>query len=658
MAYQATPRFTGQSLAVTNPIGFADDIASLGNLIDKLSERRIQQARQEEQLALQRQDRELAQAKEARMEAQGLRKSKAEWIKHNVGQKSLADARAARGGSAEPLYMYDDEGNLRTFNPEDIPFAPTATQPGEAGVDLPPFPTEGPQDIDAALQGTGGVPGAPELPPVAPPAPIETLQGTPPGPETMAMLNALPFGGEKPAAPSPATQAPPAAPEPPVGPQPQAGSAIMRPPVVRGVSYKALPDLATVENLTEAQLDAGPPGAPGQAPRGKRVIYRGTPLGDITIDQEQARNDLRAQRQFDAEGIQQQLQNPNLPPEARKYLETQLAVTLGGIPPKPGQTILAEAGKTARQQTGISAQERMQTERLNAAVSLEQLKQEGRIKLKQTPKSKLGKGTSGGIDGIRVGNPDATGEFIPIPQTRYGKRPDMLIGQVRQDWRTWSMNNDIKTQFRGLRRLYLAQNNVEANGPHSGVLNIEAAFNYLGFVRGGVPVQNETREMLDHRRTWGDRLHGLLARAEIAVPLQKFLKGEELTEEEANRAMNVMSEGERQRILEGIAESREVMSGQVAASLEPFLGNYAGLQGPGGVLMQKAATRTVNSMLSVAGLPAVIDPYGLGDRTAPMASPSLAAPKGEAQSSPSGGSQALEAAVNKLLEGKKNGVAK
>lgn len=647
MAYPAYPRFTGEPLAVTNPIGFADGIASVGNLIDALSQRRIQNARQDELLALQRQDRELAQAKEARMEAQGLRKSKFERMKADQEGYRRQVERSARGQDLEPILTEDAQGNPVWIRPERLPDErPTqSAQPG--GVDLPPLLPGGPQDIDTALQGAGGVPGAPELPPTAPPAPIETLQGTPPGPETMAMLNALPFGGGRAAPPEPAQPGPPAGQEPPAGPQPQAQSAIMRPPVVRGASYRALPDLATIENLTEAQLDAGPPGAQPQAPRGARYAYNFPSQEPLIIDQEKARSDLRAQRQFDAEGIQQQLQNPNLLPEARKYLETQLAVTLGGIPPKPGQAILAETGKTARQQTSITSQEGMQDKSIASRESLAADKNKTTIEVAKMRAAKRGGGGAGGgsgLSGAKVNSP----MNIPIPQTRYGSRPDMLLSRVDQEWRSLSLDIKLNDQLKGLRRIVQADHNISVTGPDSDLVNAEAFFNFAGATRGGVPVENESKVMWQQRMTWAMKIKDYLARAGLGKVAAEFMAGRELTPEEAAAAQKTMSPEELRMMTVGIRESKKILSQQVAETVKPFASIYGKFSGPGGQLMREHAMSLVNSRLEAAGLPADYNPYP--DTSIPA--PAMKGQQG------GGGSDALEAAVNKLLESKKNGVAK
>jgi hypothetical protein len=254
------------------------------------------------------------------------------------------------------------------------------------------------------------------------------------------------------------------------------------------------------------------------------------------------------------------------------------------------------------------------------------------------------------------------GEYIPIPQTKYGPRPDMLMARVTSDWRSFSMDEKLPVQLMGLRRLKLADHNLSANGPDSGVLNIEAAFNYLGFVRGGVPVENETKEMLKMRRTWADQIHGFLARAGLGELSAKFSKGGELTKEETAQAVNVMSPAEKARIAEGIKESLAVMNGQVNDTLKPFTMTYAALDGPGGKLMRQQAVSMVNARMATAGLPSDFNPFN--DTMTPNSSkhmkpgamgeqaPAQAAPQAPGQapgpSAPTGGKPSIRELLEKL----------
>lgn len=313
--------------------------------------------------------------------------------------------------------------------------------------------------------------------------------------------------------------------------------------------------------------------------------------------------EAQAAAQAEREAFAQQVMaSEDISPEQKRLVLSRLVVS--GMDPKMGSQVAGQMGAQELEGQRQGGREKLEGIKAGNAKELEGLKQQGRIDLKKMVKG--GKASLGGAKLPTGGG----GEWISIPTNSKGiPQPNQLLKQVTTDWRSWAMDNDIRTRFRGLRRLALAQNNISAGGSHSGVLNIEAAFNYLGFVRGGVPVQNETKEMLDHRRTWGDRLHGLLARAEIAVPLQKFLKGESLTEQERNAAMNVMSPDEKKRIYEGIEESKAVMAIQVARSVQPFAERYANLDGPGAHILRQSAVSLMNSELKAIDLPHDYNPF-------------------------------------------------
>jgi hypothetical protein len=297
-------------------------------------------------------------------------------------------------------------------------------------------------------------------------------------------------------------------------------------------------------------------------------------------------------------------------PRLSQALITDKVSLLGRMSPDARKTLFA----MQKQGQQIESNEGMLDKRLAAqrdikemggqqATDLEKLKQEGKLAI-QRSKHKGGSGLFGGQKIVADG-----GEYIPIPQTRFGSRPDMLMGRVDNEWAKYSADEKLNTSLFTVRRLQLAKNNIEANGPNSGVLNMEAAFNFLGAVRGGVPVENETKKMLDNLRTWGDELHGRLANAGLGEAYERVVKGGKLTEKEANRARNVMSTGEQARIREGIDESLNVATAQVQNQLKPFTDIAAQYGGPGGHLMRQHAVGLVNARIKTTGVEGEYNPF-------------------------------------------------
>lgn len=424
------------------------------------------------------------------------------------------------------------------------------------------------------------------------------------------------------------------------------------PPKGEQPSFQALQDALDSRGSNVPQAEAAQPAA--EFKRGKWVydIPGGQPF---EIDMEQARAAHQEEIKSRIAQIDRVLTNPTyanspmLPrlEQERMMLEAEIggnaASQLRGQIGKEGLQSQKDAAAMDRAKVGIEGRE-----------SLEKLRQEGKMAL-QNAKRKSGGGGGLGMGTMGVGG----GEYINIPR-RGGPRPDLLLGRVTQDWRSFSLDEKLPVQLLGLRRLKLAAHNMQANGPESGVLNIEAAFNYLGFIRGGVPVKNETDEMLKERRTWADRIHGVLARAGLGELAAKFMKGDELTKEEAAAAVNVMSPAEKARIAEGIRESLAVMQGQVNDTLKPFVMQYATFDGPGGKLMRQQAIGIVNSRLQTAGLPADFNPFN--DTIIPNTSKHMKAgsmgeqPQIGATSAPAAqpaqGKMSVAEAVQKLLEAK------
>ena len=508
------------------PISFEDNIASLGNLIDAIAQRRQAQANADREFAFKQQQQELSRQREAGIDARDLRRQRVDWSQQNNKVIQGAQKEAETGLPRSFVYI-DDQGNPSTVTPS---YEPQAPEP------VAPVADDGPQDIDTMLSEYGQAP--------------------------------------------------------------QASVTHQAPGQVAGVMYSQLPDLASIENLNEADLDARTAALQPQQDRRVRIPLPGQ--DPISVDQGEAR---RAAQERQGQ-IRAAIATASSPGE-KQALESMLAAETAQFGEKMGKEFVAQANKNDRALNGIEARKSLAETNIEGRENLERLRQEGRMALQAEKTKKRSSGGGLGMPTVSTGG----GEFIPIPVTRYGKRPDMLISRVDTEWRAYSMDEKLPVQLMGLRRLKLAEHNLAANGPSSGVLNIEAAFNYLGFIRGGVPVKNETDEMLTERRTWADKIHGFLAKAGLGEIAAKFSEGREITKDEVAAAVNVMSPAEKARIAEGIRESLAVMNGQVNDTLKPFVSQYASYGGPGGQLMRQHSVGLVNARLASAGMPANFNPF-------------------------------------------------
>jgi hypothetical protein len=410
------------------------------------------------------------------------------------------------------------------------------------------------------------------------------------------------------------------------GAEPQASSTFVPGSQIRGVSARM------------------PPQA-GQSGKWVEKDDEGNVYGEI--DPGQARAARAAEDALSLRDVNLALASPGLTAAEVAYLSSKKHALMAGMSPKELSQVYAQEGRETLQGNQLASNEKRTEERLASNEKVQAGHDATRIAIVKT---KHGGGAT--LSGIKIPKGEE-GSFISIPTNNKGiPQPNQLLKEVTTDWRSWASEQDIKTQFKGLRRLALAQNNIDANGPNSGTLNIEAAFNYLGFLRGGVPVQNETKEMIDHRRTWADSLHGLMARAGIGELIAKVQNGGNLTEEEANRARNVMSPEEQSRIREGIVESKRVMQFQVAQTLQPFVMKYVDMNGPGAQVLRQGAVSQVNAELESAGLPHDFNPFndtklrGSGHLRTENPAPS--------QDSGQGASSGLEQAVQQLLKAKKS----
>jgi len=665
--------------ATVEPPSFEPQIASLGQMIDTFTKRRIQMAQDDEknQAAQAEVDRKMAWDKEK--EAYGRRKQdiaekkvdqESQYRRMTANQQEHKRAHGEIGAGRDPgTSIFFDE---KTGEPIRAQWRYQGGQPpaAEAAPQQPqPSPGPAPQPVPAPEQPPQGQPvptmmGKPVMPPAV---------GQGPGRLPPPVASASPDGQVQ-APNDQELEALMARAQEPQEPQPQGSP---------NTVFLDENDEGTTRALTnndtqhqELPIDAFPPGAhEGQRFNAEDVNLTGgkgnpfaEPVGMPPLHPEQGQQGPQSSTTFvpgqQIRGMSAQMPQPKVeqtasgkwvavsedgrimgevdPSQARAaraeenaqaMREVDLALAAGNLTPaevqfwstkKRGLTasmtpselkmVYGQEGKESLQGTQIAsnegmqdkrlgAQQAMNTERVQGQQDLEKLKQEGKMAL-QRSKHKGGSGTFGGQKIVADGS-----EYIPIPQTRFGARPDMLMGRVDQEWGKFSQDEKLNTSLFTVRRLQLAKHNIEANGPNSGVLNMEAAFNFLGAVRGGVPVENETKKMLNERRTWGDSIHGLLARAGLGEAYERVIKGGSLTEEEANRARNVMSPQEQARIKEGIDESLLVATAQVQNQLKPFTDIVAQWGGPGGHIMRQHAVGLANSRLKTVGIEGDYNPF-------------------------------------------------
>lgn len=298
------------------------------------------------------------------------------------------------------------------------------------------------------------------------------------------------------------------------------------------------------------------------------------------------------------------LADPQVPEYAKGIIAAQRAGIQAEIPDAMNTAVAKQVGAMELERAKQGGRMELQGARQQGAEALEQLKQDGRMALK-----KAGKGRGGGMFGGVKSTVEPGEVNLPIPYDKSGKHPERLLDKVNSAWREWAASEKLRDLLPGLRRVRMAKNNISVEGPNAGVVNAEAAFNYLGAVRGGVPVENETKEMLERRRTWAMKLHGFLVKAGLRQQAEEWTKGRELTREEANQMLNVMSPEEKAMLKVGIDETLAMMAGQAGRVLTSFSDQFNQYGGEGGHFLRQAAVGKVNAYLGSAELPQDFNPY-------------------------------------------------
>lgn len=326
---------------------------------------------------------------------------------------------------------------------------------------------------------------------------------------------------------------------------------------------------------------------------GPRWLYEAEGEEPFVIDEGQRQAAKRAESEQRVAQLERAVQGTI--PGSREQIELakELAIARAGLPERAAGRVSEHVFRGEQAETQLGSREKLAAE-ANAS----------REKIAAMRKRVTGGGRGTGTGGAGTSDP----YYIAIPKTRQGQRADMLLGRVNQEWGRYASEQKLNDQFKGMRRLVQADHNISARGKDSGTVNAEAFLNAAGAFRGGVPVENETKVMLDQRRTWQDRIHGFLARAGLGEAWARLMKGGELTAEEAEKAVSIMSPEERQRVGRAIKESRNVMEGQIKESIEPFVGLYDSYTGPGGDLLRRHSYNVVNTRLRSLGLSPLVQP--------------------------------------------------
>jgi hypothetical protein len=395
---------------------------------------------------------------------------------------------------------------------------------------------------------------------------------------------------------------------------------------------------------------------PEAQPQGDRWVVDLPGGGQWVVDKE-------AQRQARAADVEGQLRQVDeamrteVDPGVRQYLARRAAALQAQMPEKAIAQMQGFGQQTGEREGAQAFKADQASAQHGYTLELEDMRQKGRIALQQA-KRKGG----GGMSGAKIPVTESADTYIDIPRTKQGRRPDILLKDINTEWNSFARDAKLGEQLKGYRRIEMAAHNVAESGPDSGVVNVEAAFNYLGAIRGGVPVENETKEMLTLRRTYAERFRAIMVRAGLGQTWDGWVKkwngGGELSREEVAQAMNVMAPTEKARITKGISETYEVMTGQVQQSIEPFVSQFANLGGPGGKVMRQHAVSLVNARLRAAGLQGDYNPF---DDTATSGQGShwkgKASPRGAGDASPAPAaapaqptaSPGLEAAFQELI---------
>lgn len=456
MAYSPFPRLDFPDVQSHS---FAHGLASLGDLIDALDQKRQARAIQEREIAAKEQEQRIARDREQRLDEQGMRKDRLGILEKNAQRRQALQEQFARGGAAEPLLYVDEKGVGSYINPEPIQeaAAPPAPSPQPAG----------PEDINTILGEFGK----------EPTADVTSVPST------------------------------------------SAQGALHRMP---------LPDIASVENMTEAQLDSAIAAAKPPKPEAK-MRYNIPGQEPLVLDREKARNDLRARREFEAEGIRQQLAAMPQGAPGRTQLEQLLATTVAGIPPKMQTAVMADVSRDKDRDARVDIAEKANAsrEKVGAGHDAARIATSKWARRGEAMRVAKASDPTTGSD-----NPWATMESKQ--RTREGNR-------LARDQRDWANQAGWKLMSTNVGRLEWANENIDMSGRGAGAAQAEAMMNLFGIARGGVPMKNETDEFYKNVRSLKSMLDSFGASIGLPQLGSRLERGESLFGEDAKKYQDGVS---------------------------------------------------------------------------------------------------------------------
>ena len=414
-----------------------------------------------------------------------------------------------------------------------------------------------------------------------------------------------------------------------LAPQPQASSMMMPRQQTRGASYRMPQQQQPTGGVWEADI-------PG--------------MGHVSIDPEEARAARLEEVRAKVQQAESAMADPTTPREAIPLLARERVMMLAQLDPQDRRLLLGQTGASDLIAQKGEQQQSLQDSRLANQKDIADSRNATTIEAAKLRK-KGGNGSSP-VGGDPTQTPDNPWARLDWKQrTREGNRIDRDVRDWanQQGWTKLISSNIGRTEW--------AAKNIHQEGEYAGGAHMAAMFNIFGAERGGVPVENETKQFFNATRSIRTMLDDL--GPSIGVPqLGTRLANGELTGPEAEKykgAVSSMPTDRRLAIEKMVQNASEALTNYGVRRLTNLRVNFDNEP----LANRYEETAKLNSLAGHLGL----EPRQWWKDVPLRSSASASAPiePGGGQSSPpaSGGSapasSAFQDMIQQALEAKKNG---
>jgi hypothetical protein len=377
-------------------------------------------------------------------------------------------------------------------------------------------------------------------------------------------------------------------------------------------------------------------GMSAQMPQDQGGVWEGDipGMGHVSIDPAEARaarlDDVK-QKVQQAEAM---MSDPTTPREMIPLLARERVTMLAQLDPQDRRMLLGQTGAMDLDAQKGGRQQEMQDDRLSAQKDIADSRNATAIDVAKMRK-KGGKG--GGVSAQSSGTGSAFSRLKPMEQARIENAVTSGMNAIDRSM------NWTNLEGKGFDRLDLALTNIRDKSDLGGASQMEAMMNFFGYIRGGVPAENETREFKSTTTDLGVLLDKLGQKVNVDHLWTNWAGSD--ADKAAIAKIAHLPEGQRAGLEHAIVQTRRSLEDMATKNIEASMESY---KSSGRPFHERIQDRLNGKMRFIGAAPRQWFP------DSPLIPDFEASQEGSGQA---GGSAALENAAQKLLQKKASNAA-